>query len=132
MDHPILVSRTNAFTNEKVVVDDISESFAFGSSLHAYFKYVIGFVLGCLEVPQTIHFLFLASRKKRPPAGVGIALFFWLKRISKPKCRSERQATLRRGFSTEEGWPLPTSEEGKEPSEAVTCSSAKSGLNNET
>ena len=35
------------------------------------------------------------------------------------------------GFSAE-GWPLPTSDQGKEPSEAVTCSSAKSGLTNET
>ena len=46
------------------MVNDMSESITFDSSLHADSKYVIGFVLGCLEVPQTIHFCFRHLEKK--------------------------------------------------------------------
>ena len=46
------------------MVNDMSESITFDSSLHADSKYVIGFVLGCLEVPQTIHFCFRHLGKK--------------------------------------------------------------------
>ena len=50
------------------MVNDMSESITFDSSLHADSKYVIGFVLGCLEVPQTIHFCFrhLGKKGRRP------------------------------------------------------------------
>ena len=54
----------------------MSESIRFGSSLHADSKYVISFVLGCREVPETIHFHVLYLRKKSPPAGIPIARFF--------------------------------------------------------
>ena len=74
------------------MVNDMSESITFDSSRHADSKYVIGFVLGCQEVPQTIHFLFSASRKKSLPAGIGIAFFFWLSRVSKPKRRCQLPA----------------------------------------
>ena len=57
-------------------VGRVSETITFGRSLHADSKYVIGFVLGCREVPQTIHFLFSESRKKSPPPLIGIAHFF--------------------------------------------------------
>ena len=42
----------------------MSESITYDSPLHADSKYVIGFVLGCLEVPQTIHFCFRHLGKK--------------------------------------------------------------------
>ena len=58
------------------MVGRVSESITFDRSLHADSKYVIGFVLGCREVPQTIHFLFSESRKKRPPPLIGISHFF--------------------------------------------------------
>ena len=58
------------------MVGDMSESITFGSSLHADSKYVIGFVLGCREVPETIHFHVLHLRKKSPPGGIPIAYFF--------------------------------------------------------
>ena len=68
---------------------DMSKSITYDSPLYADSKYVIGFVLGCQEVPQTIHFLFSASRKKSLPAGIGIAFFLWLSRVSKAKCQCQ-------------------------------------------